>query len=195
MFGIEKMKMAVVEFVSASARYIEEYKIRDFKKNGNNWATAGKRIDLVIKMLEMLGNIQTLNGSPMSANAPYILNIGDVAEMVMFEMFNRLNGYGEKVHLSKSYAEADIYGSSGKPYEVKFLYSNKYRCTALNPDSPAEFVYLLTNKAVYKIPYSVALESEVVYGSDESKHRCISIKNIPNAEKYILKTYTAALFG
>lgn len=189
------MLMTVKEFVQASARYVEEYKIREFRTNGNNWATAGKRIELVIKMLDMLGDIESIEGFPMSANAPYILNVGDVAEMVMLELFNRANGYGKNTRLAKSYTVADIYGKSGKPYEVKFFYSNKYRCTALNPASPAEFVYLMTSKAVYKIPYAVALASEKAYGSNAKKHRCICLANIPDLDNYLLKTYTAALFG
>lgn len=192
--------MTVNEFKNAFARYIDEYKSREFKKEKltgkkcNNSATAGKRVELVIKMLDFLGDIDTLDGSPMSAEAPYILNIGDVAEMVMGECFTRLNGFGHNTNLSKSGKTADFYGKGENAYEVKFMYNIKYRCTALDKKSGAKFVYFMTSKAVYKIPYDIALASEEIYGSDAEKHRCINIKNIANAESYILKTYTEILY-
>lgn len=189
------MKMTVIEFKAAAIRYVSEYKLREMKKkSGNNWATAGKRIDLVIKMLDLLGDIATLDGFPMSANAPYILNIGDVAEMVMHELFNRANGYGHNIHLSKSTGTADINGKGGYIYEVKFEYNSKYKCTALSATSTAKDVYFMTAKAVYKIPYAIALASEEAYGSDENKHRHIVLHNIENVENYILKTYTEILY-
>lgn len=193
--------MTITEFINASERYIDEYKTREYKKSkngkiGNNWSTAAKRIELVINALKILDDIEMLSGSPMSANAPYILNIGDVAEMVIAEIFNRLNGYGHKVILSKTYDDdGDIYGKGSDTYEVKYMYNSKYRCTALNEHSTAKSVYFLTSKGLYKIPYQIALESEEVYGSDEKKHRCINIKNIENADKYLLKTYNKILFN
>jgi hypothetical protein len=194
------MKMTVIEFKNAAIRYVDEYRKREYEKekitgkNSNNYATAGKRIDIVIKMLDLLGDIETLDGSRMSENAPYILNIGEVAEMVMVETFNRMNGYGRNTKLCVNGGTADIHGRGGNTYEVKYMYNSKYRCTALAKDSTAEYVYFMTSKAVYKIPYQIALNSEEVYGTDENKHRCICLKNIANAEQYILKTYTKALY-
>lgn len=190
----------MLEFENACARYIEEYEHREFIKNKsgkkcNNAATAYKRIELILNALYSLGDIESLSGSPMSANAPYILNIGDVAEMVIAEVFNRLNGYGHKTVLSKTFDDnGDIYGRGNDTYEVKYMYNTKYRCTALNANSPARFVYFLTSKGIYKIPYNIALASEEVYGTDEEKHRCINIKNIDNVEQYELKTYYEKIF-
>ena len=194
------MKMTVIEFKAAADRYIEEYRIREYQKEKatgrkcNNYATAGKRIDLVIKMLNMLGDINTLDGMPMSENAPYIINIGEVAEMVMAEVFSRQNGYGKHFDLKVSGSTCDIYNRKNAGYEVKYMYNSKYRCTALSKNSNAKYVYFMTSKAVYKLPYDIALASEEVYGENAEKHRCINIKNIENAEQYILKTYTEILY-
>lgn len=192
------MKMNINDYKNACIRYIDEYKIADYKKTlatgkpQNNYASAGKRIDACIKMLDNLGDIISIEGAPMSAKADYIINCGFVAEMVVAEFFYRLNGYGKHSELSATNTvDYDIAGKAGK-YEIKYNYSNKYRCTALNKNSSAKFVYLVTAKAVYKIPFAIALASEVQYGNSE-KHRAIEPKNIANIEQYELKTYTENL--
>lgn len=200
-YGKLKMILTVVEFKNAKERYVDEYRLREYQKakaNGtkeqNNWSTAGKRIDLIIKMLDFLGDIETLDGTPMSTEAPYIINIGEVAEMVMTEAFNRLNGYGKSTKLRVAGGTSDIHGRGDNAYEVKYEYNAKYRCTALSRDSNAKYVYFMTSKAVYKIPYQIALESEEVYGSNPDKYRHICLDNIESPEQYILKTYTDALY-
>ena len=192
------MKMTINEYKVACARYIDEYKISDYKKSVltgkpcNNYASAGKRLNVCLKMLENLGDIDTIEGAPMSATADYIINCGFVAEMVVAEFFYRLNGYGKHTNLSATTTQDfDFAGKSGL-YEIKYQFSNKYRCTALNPQSNAKFVYFVTPKAVYKIPFAIALESETQYGNS-AKYKAIELKNIANYEQYELKTYTDML--
>ena len=188
-----KMVKTVIEFRQDCNRYVEEYMARD----KTNASTAKARIAEILRLLDTLSDIETLEGSAMSARAPYMLNIGTVVEMLVAELFNRINGYGSKAHLSMSYGSSDIHGKGSNSYEIKYHYSNKYRATALCPSSSAKYVYYCssTKKAVYKLPYALALEIEEVYGKDASKHRCINIDLLENAEDYILATYTKALFG
>lgn len=187
------MIKTVIEFRMDCERYVEEYMLRD----KTNASTAKARIAEILRLLDVLSDVETLEGSAMSARAPYMLNIGTVVEMLVCELFNRLNGYGSRVHLSMSYGSSDIQGRGSNTYEVKYHFSNKYRATALCPSSPAKYVYFCSSskKAVYKLPYEVALEIEEAYGKNASKHRCINIDLLEDADSYILKTYTEALFG
>ena len=180
---------------------IETYYDLEYKKDmrrakpQNNYSSATNRMRFLLKALEWLGDIETISGAPMSSVHPYLINCGDMEECILTEVFKRLNGYAHNTNLYKSFGFSDIYGKSAE-YEIKYYYSTKYRCTALNRDSKAKFVYLVTTKAVYKIPYQIALESEEVYGNkNPEKYRAICLANIENPEQYIVKSYTAIICG
>lgn len=159
----------------------------------NNYSSAANRMRFFYRSLDWLGNIETITGGVMSANNPDLINIGDLAECILGEVFKRLNGFEPSTKLCKSYGLTDISGRNAE-YEIKYYFSNKYRCTALNPDSKAKFVYYVSPKGVYKIPYAVALASEVQYGN-KGKYKAICLENIPDYKQYFLKTYTAIICG
>ena len=182
-------------FITMVEAFYEREMLADKKraKPLNNYSSATNRMRFFYRALEWLGDIETITGGIMSNNNPDLINIGDLAECILGEVFRRLNGLDHNTKLCKSYDLTDIKGRNAE-YEIKYYFSNKYRCTALNPDSKAKFVYYVSPKGVYKIPYAVALASEVQYGN-KGKYRAICLENIPDYEQYYLKTYSAIICG
>jgi hypothetical protein len=182
------------EYEELTILYKENERAEDMKrpKPNNCWAAAAKRLEPIVRMCKVLGDIEILEGSPMSDKHPELINSGDLAEPLSIEIFRRVNGYEPRKHIVKSGGDADFYGKGGYIYEVKYCYSSQYRCTPLNPNSPADFVFLITKKAVYKIPFKIAIENETLHAG---KQRYLNIDNIPNGESYLSKTYTEIIFG
>jgi hypothetical protein len=189
------MILTPIEYKRLAELYRETERAEDMKKAkpSNNWAAAAKRLQIIVKMCDLLGDIEILEGSEMSAKHPELINSGDLAEPLFLEFFRRQNGYDHQTKMVKSGGSADFYGKGGYIYEVKYCYDTKYRCTPLNPKSPADFVYLVTSKAVYKIPFDIALKYEIYHGNTSQKY--LNIKEIPESEKYLVKTYTEIIFG
>lgn len=183
------------EYKELVIAYRENERKEDMKraKPNNNWAAAAKRLEVIVKMCDLLGDIEILEGSKMSDKHPELINSGDLAEPLFLEFFRRQNGYTPMKRMVKSGGSADFNGKGGYTYEVKYCYDTKYRCTPLNPESPADFVYLVTSKAVYKIPFDIAIEYETYHGNTSQKY--LNIKEIPESEKYLVKTYTEMIFG
>ena len=189
------MILTPMEYKNLAIAYRDFERMEDMKrlKPNNNWATAYKRLEIIVTMCDVLGDVEILEGSKMSDKHPELINSGDLAEPLFLEFFRRQNGYEPQTRMVKSGGSADFNGKGGLIYEVKYCYDSKYRCTPLNPDSPADFVYLVTSKAIYKIPFSIALEYESYHGNTSQKY--LNIKAIPDSDKYLVKTYTEMIFG
>lgn len=189
------LTLEVDEYIGNAWAMRERERMLDLKrtKPTNNWASEYKRIVPVIKMLNFLGNIKTVTGAVMSAKNSNLINTGDMSEMVSREIVKRINGYEPSVHLKKEEGAIDFSGRGGLMYECKYTFSKKYRSTALNPNSPAHYVYLVSGIAegVYKIPFKTALQYESVYTDGK---KWLDITAFPEYEQYKLVTYTEMIF-